>query len=104
MSARGDYLLIKRDKIKPNIFSTLRYYSIPGRIVRPKMSNIGEGLEKVELSYITGKGGSVKWYGYFGKMYPSFFEHITTLKPNSSTLFFKIFYFFIILFFSLLSN
>lgn len=50
------------------------------------MSSIGEGLEKVELSYIIGEGESIKWYNYFGKMYSSFFEHTITLKPNNSIL------------------
>ena len=47
---------------------------------------MGEGLEKVELSYIIGEGESIKWYNYFGKMYSSFFEHTITLKPNNSIL------------------
>ena len=50
-------------------------------MARPQISNIGEGLEKVELSCIIGK--SVKWYSHFGKLYPSFSEHTTTLKPNN---------------------
>lgn len=49
-----------------------------------KISNIGEGLDKVELSHIIGE--SAEWYSYFGKMYLSFFEYIATVKPNNSAL------------------